>query len=260
MKKLSTQILRNASIVPSTTNAASRRLFSTSTVANKKKVDIKYTKLFIGGQFVEGKEGKKFSVINPATEEEICQVSEATKADVDEAVKVARATFENVWRNYSPHQRSILMNRWADLIERDADYIADLESLDNGKPREMSRNVDVAMTISTIRYFAGWADKINGDTIPLEGDYFCYTQREPVGVCAQIGKSKVYEWSTLCLQSLTIYLACSIYLSLLNMNVFDSYFSSMELPIVDGNLEVDSLSRNCKFLHMDKRIVCSLVN
>ncbi|KAG2378906.1 hypothetical protein C9374_008054 [Naegleria lovaniensis] len=188
MKKLSTQILRNTgSIAPSTTNSASRRLFSTSTVANKKnKVDIKYTKLFIGGQFVEGREGKKFSVINPATEEEICQVSEATKADVDEAVKIARSTFENVWRNYSPHQRSRLMNRWADLIERDADYIADLESLDNGKPREMARNADVAMTISTIRYFAGWADKINGDTIPLEGDYFCYTQREPIGVCAQI--------------------------------------------------------------------------
>jgi len=166
--------------------ATSAANFSTTTSTNKK-VDVKYTKLFIGGQFVEGKEGKKFSVINPATEQEICQVSEATAADVDDAVRVARHTFENVWRNYAPSQRARLMNKWADLIEEHADYIADLECMDNGKPRNMVRNVDIYLVLQCIRYFAGWADKMNGQTIPLDGDFMAYTIRDPVGVCAQIG-------------------------------------------------------------------------
>ena len=167
----------------STTAAA----FSNTFVNQRtKKVDVKVKKLFIGGEFVEGKEGKKFSVYNPATEEEICQISEATAADVDDAVRVARNTFENVWRNYAPSQRVRLMNKWADLIERDADYIADLECIDNGKPRDMVRNVDIYLVLQCIRYYAGWADKINGKTIPVDSDFFAYTQREPVGVCGQI--------------------------------------------------------------------------
>lgn len=171
------------------THKSSVAAFTNTTFVNQtrtKKVDVKVKKLFIGGEFVEGKEGKKFSVLNPATEEEICQISEATAADVDDAVRVARNVFENVWRNYPPSQRVRLMNKWADLIERDADYIADLECLDNGKPRDMVKNVDIYLVLQCIRYFAGWADKINGKTIPVDSDFFAYTQREPIGVCGQI--------------------------------------------------------------------------
>jgi aldehyde dehydrogenase (NAD+) len=86
----------------------------------------------------------------------------------------------------SQYQRGRLIYKLADLIERDADYISRLETLDNGKPLSFSRNVDVALAIKCYRYYAGWCDKIQGKTIPIEGDHFCYTREEPVGVCAQI--------------------------------------------------------------------------
>jgi acyl-CoA reductase-like NAD-dependent aldehyde dehydrogenase len=148
--------------------------------------EIKYTKLFIDGEFVDGKLGKKFSTINPATEEEICKVSEATKEDVDLAVKAARRAFEEEWRSFAPYKRGELMNKWADLIERDIEIISKIECMDNGKPFNEVRNFDIPMVIRVIRYFAGWCDKICGKVIPVEGDYHVYTQREPVGVCGAI--------------------------------------------------------------------------
>ena len=145
------------------------------------------TKLLINNRWVNSQSGRTFSTINPSTGEEICQVAEADAADVDVAVKAARAAFERgSWRKTSGPQRARLLNRLADLIEKHADELAQLESLDNGKPVSVAKAVDVAATVGCYRYFAGWADKIQGKTIPVEGPFFCYTRHEPVGVCGQI--------------------------------------------------------------------------
>ncbi|XP_073969316.1 aldehyde dehydrogenase, mitochondrial-like isoform X2 [Rhodnius prolixus] len=111
-----------------------------------------------------------------------------TRNDVDIAVKAAQDAFRfgAPWRTMDASQRGLLLNRLADLITRDHIFIASLETLDNGKPFAMSYNVDIPMSIDVLRYFAGWADKNHGKTIPANGDFFCYTRHEPVGVCAQI--------------------------------------------------------------------------
>lgn len=129
--------------------------------------------------------GKTFETIDPSTEQVICRVQEADKADVDIAVKAARKAFEP-WRNTSPMIRSQLLNRWADLIEQNADYIAQLESMDNGKPVSMVKNADLFLVTQCLRYYAGWCDKSTGSTIPSHGDFVIYTQKEPIGVCGQI--------------------------------------------------------------------------
>jgi len=145
------------------------------------------TKLLINNRWVNSLSGKTFATINPTTGEEICQVAEADAADVDLAVKAARTAYEHgPWRKASGPERSRLLNRLADLIEKNADELARLESLDNGKPLAMARAVDVAATIGCYRYFAGWADKVMGKTIPIEGPFFCYTRHESIGVCGQI--------------------------------------------------------------------------
>jgi aldehyde dehydrogenase (NAD+) len=84
----------------------------------------------------------------------------------------------------SAHARGRLMYKLADLIEKHAEEIADLESQDNGKPFAVAKAADVGLSVKTLRYYAGCCDKIHGETIPIEGDYFCYTRKEPVGVCA----------------------------------------------------------------------------
>lgn len=86
----------------------------------------------------------------------------------------------------SAYQRGLLIHKFADLIEKNADYLAALESLDNGKPVKIARAADIHLVIKCLRYYAGWADKIHGAVIPIEGPHFCYTKSEPVGVCAQI--------------------------------------------------------------------------
>ncbi len=145
------------------------------------------TKLLINNKWTNSKSGKTFPTFNPATGEEICQVAEADAADVDEAVKAARHAFEKgPWRKMSGAQRGLLMNRLADLIEKHADELARLESLDNGKPYSVAKAADVPLTIACYRYYAGWADKIQGKTIPVGGNYFTYTRHEPVGVVGQI--------------------------------------------------------------------------
>jgi aldehyde dehydrogenase (NAD+) len=150
-------------------------------------VAISANKLLIDNRWISSESGKTFATINPATGEEICQVAEADAGDVNIAVKAARAAFERgPWRKTLASERGRLLNRLADLIERHADELAALESMDNGKPVSVARAVDVPASVACYRYFAGWADKVQGKTIPIDGDYFCYTRLEPVGVVGQI--------------------------------------------------------------------------
>lgn len=150
--------------------------------------EIYYNKLFINNEFRDSVSGKTFPTLNPCTGEVICQVAEGDKADVDIAVAAAKEAFKlnSPWRRMDAGQRGYLMNKVADLIERDRKYLAELETLDNGKPFSASYNVDLDLTLKCYRYYAGWADKNQGKTIPIWGDYFCYTRHEPVGICGQI--------------------------------------------------------------------------
>jgi aldehyde dehydrogenase (NAD+) len=150
-------------------------------------VPITATKLLINNRWVEAAAGKSFPTTNPATGDEICHIAEADKADVDMAVKAARKAFEGgPWRKMSAAERGRLLNKLADLIEKNIDELARLESLDNGKPYQVALAADLPLTIACYRYYAGWADKLQGKTIPVAGNYFCYTRLEPVGVVGQI--------------------------------------------------------------------------
>jgi aldehyde dehydrogenase (NAD+) len=143
--------------------------------------------MFIGGQWVGSASGKTFETLNPTTGEAICQVAEGDKADIDRAVQAARKAFEDgPWPRMNASDRGRLMNRLADLVEQNKEELAALETLDNGKPYQDSLNADLPLTIKCYRYYAGWADKNHGKTIPVEGDFFCYTRHEPVGVVGQI--------------------------------------------------------------------------
>lgn len=144
--------------------------------------------LFINNQFVDAIGGKTFETINPTTGKVITRVAEAEKADVDLAVSAAKAAFElgSPWRRMDAAARGRLIYKLADLMERDACYLAALESLDNGKPLMLSTHVDVPASIANYRYMAGWTDKNHGKTIPVSGDFMCYTRHEPVGVVGQI--------------------------------------------------------------------------
>jgi aldehyde dehydrogenase (NAD+) len=145
------------------------------------------TKLLINNQWVDSASRKTFPTINPSTGEVICQVAEADATDVDYAVRAARHAFEHgSWRKIAASERGRMLNRLADLIERHADELARLESLDNGKPFAVAGAADLPLTVACYRYYAGWADKVQGRTIPINGNYFCYTRLEPVGVVGQI--------------------------------------------------------------------------
>src|SRR4051812_10012819 len=148
---------------------------------------VKDQPLLIGGKWVDSVSGKTSPTVTPATGETICQVAEADKADVDLAVVAARKAFEEgPWPKMNASERGRLLNKLADLIEANRDELAALESLDNGKPFRDSIASDLPLTIKCSRYSAGWADKIHGKTIPVEGIFFCYTRHEPVGVVGQI--------------------------------------------------------------------------
>jgi acyl-CoA reductase-like NAD-dependent aldehyde dehydrogenase len=143
--------------------------------------------LLIGGKWMPAKSGKTFETINPANEEVLALIAEGDKADVDEAVKAARAAFETgKWSSISPHQRTRYLLKVADLIDKYADELAELESLDNGKPVSQARTIDIAGAAGVFRYFAGWATKIYGETNPSDPAFFNYTLREPIGVCGLI--------------------------------------------------------------------------
>lgn len=150
--------------------------------------EIKYNQVFINNNFVDSVSGKTFPTVNPATGEKICDVSEGDKADVDIAVKAAKEAFKfgSPWRTIDASERGRLLYKLADLMERDKAYLASLETLDNGKPFSDSFEVDATLAIKCYRYFAGWADKIHGKTIPVDGSYLCYTRHEPVGIVGQV--------------------------------------------------------------------------
>ena len=144
------------------------------------------TDLYIGGAFAPAAAGRRFAVENPATEETLCQVAEAGAEDVDRAVQAARACFESdAWRKLEPRRRGQLLAKSADLLEARGEEFARVETQQNGKPFFESK-IDVAMTVETLRYYAGWADKITGATLPSGPDAFIYTLKEPVGVVGAI--------------------------------------------------------------------------
>lgn len=151
------------------------------------RIEVKATKLLINNQWVDAASGKTFPTVNPSTGDVICQVAEADQRDVDRAVTAARLAFERgPWRRMSAAERGGMLLKLADLIERNAEELARLESLDNGKPYKVALAADLPLTVACYRYYAGWADKIQGKTIPISGNYFCYTRPEPVGVVGQV--------------------------------------------------------------------------
>jgi len=143
------------------------------------------TGLFINNEFVEAVEKKTFEVINPANEEVICSVHEATEKDVDLAVAAARKAFEGSWRQTTPQQRGIYLLKLAELAEKNLEILASVESLDNGKSITLARG-DVGAVVGCLRYYGGWADKIEGKTMDVAPDMFHYTKQQPIGVCGQI--------------------------------------------------------------------------
>ncbi|RMF49532.1 MAG: aldehyde dehydrogenase family protein [Anaerolineae bacterium] len=145
-------------------------------------------KLLIGGQWVEAASGETFATFDPATGEELAQVALADAQDVERAVQAARAAFEGgAWPRLSPDERGRLLWKLADLIEAHADELAELETLDNGKPLRVARNGDVPFAARHFRYYAGWATKLEGSTVPVSiPGQFVYTRREPMGVVGQI--------------------------------------------------------------------------
>jgi phenylacetaldehyde dehydrogenase len=151
----------------------------------------KKQKMLINGKWVDSASGKTFPTYNPATGEVLSNVAEGDREDIDRAVKAARAAFATgPWSKISPSERGRMMWRLADLIEKHTEEFAQLESLDNGKPLKIARIADLPLAIDHFRYYAGWATKIEGNTIPMglarQGSYHAYTVREPVGVVGQI--------------------------------------------------------------------------
>jgi aldehyde dehydrogenase (NAD+) len=144
------------------------------------------TDLFINNEWRPAASGLRFPVENPATEEVIAEVSLGDAADVDNAVLAARACFESdAWRSLSARKRGRMLTKAGDLLEARLDEFARLETAHNGKTLFESK-IELTMTVNTLRYYGGWADKITGDTLPVEGPFFCYTLREPVGVVGAI--------------------------------------------------------------------------
>lgn len=141
---------------------------------------------FIDGAFVDAHSGRTIPVKNPATGEVFCHVQEADEVDVDRAVKAARAALQGDWGKMNASARSRLIRKFAELMDKNKEELARLESLDNGKTYREALKGDVPAAIEMFQYFAGWPTKIRGETIPVDGPYLNYTLREPMGVCAQI--------------------------------------------------------------------------
>ncbi|CAL1702136.1 unnamed protein product [Somion occarium] len=147
------------------------------------------TGLFINNEFVPSVDSQEtIQCINPATEEPICSVVAGSAKDVDVAVAAARSALKTTWgKNVSGFERSRLLNKLADLIERDAQELAELEALNNGKPVKIARDFDIGDSVGCLRYYAGWADKIVGQSIDIDNKTkLAFTKHEPIGVCGQI--------------------------------------------------------------------------
>ncbi|XP_019176626.1 PREDICTED: aldehyde dehydrogenase family 2 member B7, mitochondrial [Ipomoea nil] len=155
--------------------------------AIKPPVSVEHTQLLINGHFVDAASGKTFPTIDPRTGEVIANVAEGDAVDVDRAVCAARKAFdEGPWPRMTAYERSKILLRTADLIEKHNDEIAALETWDNGKPYIQSAKIEVPMLVRLIRYYAGWSDKIHGMTVPADGPYHVQTLHEPIGVAGQI--------------------------------------------------------------------------
>src|SRR5437762_3582395 len=151
---------------------------STTTVMRKQ--------LFINNAWKDATGGKTIEVVNPATEEVIAEVASATKQDLDEAVAAARAALDGPWGKISARERGRIVWKIGEKLLERADELARLETLHNGKPIFESRQIEIPASAECFQYYAGWADKIHGETIPVKGNYLTYTLRDPVGVIAAI--------------------------------------------------------------------------
>ncbi|MDX6438012.1 MAG: phenylacetaldehyde dehydrogenase [Gaiellaceae bacterium] len=149
-------------------------------------------KMLIGGRWVEAASGNRFGTINPATEETLALVAEGGAEDIDRAVRAARSALGGPWSKLTPSERGRIIHRIGDLISENAEELAELESLDNGKPASVALAADVPLAADLFWYMAGWATKMNGETIApsvpymTSAEFHAYTRREPVGVVGQI--------------------------------------------------------------------------
>ena len=149
------------------------------------KAQVPQYELLINGKWVKPKSGKYSTILNPATEEVIAYVAAGDENDVDTAAKAARAALK-VWNGISAAERGRILNRFADLLEKNQEELILLESINAGKPISSVRRQDMPAAIDTLRYYAGWTDKIIGQVIPARTDALTYTVREPVGVVGAI--------------------------------------------------------------------------
>jgi hypothetical protein len=155
--------------------------------ASKAPVEVKLTKLLIDGELVDAVSGKTFPTVDPRTEEVIAQVAEGDEEDVNRAVRAARKAFdEGPWPKMPASQRGEILFKYADLLEQHTEELAGLETLDSGKIYEQVRYTELPLFYKHFRYYAGWADKIYGQTIPADGPFMQYTLHEPIGVVGQI--------------------------------------------------------------------------
>ncbi|GAB4814563.1 hypothetical protein N2152v2_001609 [Parachlorella kessleri] len=169
------------------TNGASHAPVKAALAQSQQVLNKVPTQLLINGEWVDAVSGNTFPVLDPRTEQEIIHIAEADSADVDKAVAAARAAFdEGPWPRMGGAKRGRILNKLADLIEANADELAAIESLDNGKPLYMSKAADIPLTVACFRYYAGWTDKIHGKTIPTDSSHMVYTLHEPIGVVGQI--------------------------------------------------------------------------
>src|SRR5688500_5266732 len=147
---------------------------------------VEQKRLLINNEWRASASGKTMEVVNPATEEIIAEVPAADSTDVDAAVAAARAALDGPWGRMSARERGRLVSRLADRLMERADEVARLETLHNGKPIFESRQIEIPAAAECFEYYAGWADKVMGETIPVKGNHLTYTLREPLGVVAAI--------------------------------------------------------------------------
>uniref|UniRef100_A0A5B6ZUI9 Aldehyde dehydrogenase domain-containing protein n=1 Tax=Davidia involucrata TaxID=16924 RepID=A0A5B6ZUI9_DAVIN len=175
---------RNSSLVRNT------QRFSTAAVTEEPitpPVQINYTQLLINGQFVNSASGKTFPTLDPRTGEVIAHVAEGDAEDINRAVSAARKAFdEGPWPRMTAYERARILLRFADLVEKHSDELAALETWNNGKPYEQAAKSELPLLVRLFHYYAGWADKIHGLTVPADGPYHVQTLHEPIGVAGQI--------------------------------------------------------------------------
>jgi aldehyde dehydrogenase (NAD+) len=148
--------------------------------------EVRRESLLIDGERVAAQAGRWFNTVDPATERVVARVAEGDAADIDRAVAAARRALDGAWGRMRAAERGRLLLQWADLIRRNQDALVELESLDSGKPVSAIRRQDIPAVLDTLIYYAGWADKLNGQVIPARTDALTYTVREPVGVVGAI--------------------------------------------------------------------------